>query len=134
MARRGITFFDLNFFYSSKVLAFLDYISSHTKARDKIESKSFQIFFEKMRDKWYMTNHLPPIWLLIQKLDHNSSLRAKIRAKSLKTRTEHSSPPPFVWKCGHSPFFFSRGPSVYDWMKILNTKDTFITCWNTLDV
>ena len=94
LARRGITFFDLNFFYSSKVLAFLDYISSHTKARDKIESKSFQIFFEKMRDKWYMTNHLPPIWLLIQKLDHNSSLRAKIRAKSLKTRTEHSPPLP----------------------------------------
>ena len=61
-----------------------------------------------------MTNYLPPIWLLIQKLDHNSGLHAKkIRQKSLKTRTEHSPPPPFVWKCGHSPFFPGGGAPLF---------------------
>ena len=62
-----------------------------------------------MRDKWYMTNHLPPIWLLIQKLDHNSSLRAKIRAKSLKTRTEHS-PPSLCMEMWTFSFLFFQGP------------------------
>ena len=39
LARRAIKFLDLNFLYISKVLAFLDYILSLAKARDKIKPK-----------------------------------------------------------------------------------------------
>ena len=57
-----------------------------------------------------MTNHLPPIWLLIQKLDHNSSLRAKIRAKSQKTRTEQSPPLPLYGNVDILLSFFPGAP------------------------
>ena len=39
LARRAIKFLVLNSLYSSKVLAFLDYIMSLAKARDKLKSK-----------------------------------------------------------------------------------------------
>ena len=38
----------------------------------------------KMRGKIIFS----PLWCLIQKLDHNSGLHAKIREKSLKTKSE----------------------------------------------
>ena len=64
-----------------------------------------------------MTNYLPPIWLLIQKLDHNSGLHAKKNQTDISKNEDRTlPPPPFVWKCGHSPSFFpgGGGPSVYD--------------------
>ena len=39
LARRAIKFLVLNSLYSSKVLAFLDYIMSLAKARNKLKSK-----------------------------------------------------------------------------------------------
>ena len=39
LARRAIKFLVLNSLYTSKVLAFLDYIMSLAKARDKLKSK-----------------------------------------------------------------------------------------------
>ena len=57
-----------------------------------------------------MTNYLPPIWLLIQKLDHNSGLHAKkIRQISLKTRTEHSPPLPLYGNVDIPLLFFQGG-------------------------
>ena len=44
-----------------------------------------------------------PLWCLIQKLDHNSRLHAKNQREISKNEVR-SPPPPFVWKCGHSPF------------------------------
>ena len=43
-----------------------------------------------------------PLWCLIQKLDLNSGLHAKNQREISKN--EVRSPPPLVWKCGHSPF------------------------------
>ena len=40
----GTTFPDRNFLYISKVFAFLDYIFSLVKARDKIKSKKAKTF------------------------------------------------------------------------------------------
>ena len=39
LARRAIKFLDLNFLYILKVLAFVDYILTLAKARDKMKSK-----------------------------------------------------------------------------------------------
>ena len=43
-----------------------------------------------------------PLWCLIQKLDHNSGLHEKNQREISKNEVR-SPPPPFVWKCGHSP-------------------------------
>ena len=43
------------------------------------------------------------LWCLIQKLDHNSGLHAKNQREISKNEVR-TPPPPFVWKCGHSPF------------------------------
>jgi len=53
----------------------------------------------KMRGKIIFS----PLWCLIQKLDHNSGLHAKNQREIFKNEVR-SPPPPFVWKCGHSPF------------------------------
>ena len=42
-----------------------------------------------------------PLWCVFQKLDHNSGLHAKNQREISKN--EVRTPPPFVWKCGHSP-------------------------------
>ena len=52
----------------------------------------------KMRGKIIFS----PLWCLIQKLDHNSGLHAKNQREISKNEVR-SPPPPFVWKCGHSP-------------------------------
>jgi len=49
LARRAIKFWDLNFLYISKVLAFLNYIMSLAKAVEKIKSKKAWIFSIKKK-------------------------------------------------------------------------------------
>ena len=57
-----------------------------------------------------MTNYLPPIWLLIQKLDHNSGLHAKKNQTDISKNEDRTLPPPSLcMEMWTFPFFFSRG-------------------------
>ena len=60
----------------------------------------------KMRGKIIFS----PLWCLIQKLDLNSGLHAKNQREISKN--EVRSPPPFVWKWGHSPL------KIFKWLII----------------
>ena len=56
-----------------------------------------------------MTNYLPPIWLLIQKLDHNSGLHAKKNQTDISKNEDRTLPPLPLYGNVDIPLLFFPG-------------------------
>ena len=112
--------------FDSKTNSDLHAKKTERSLQQKSQKASLAFWRGKMREQGEGGNYFFPTLVFESKtIDHNSGRHAKNQGEISKNEVRR--PPPFVWKCGHSPLYINLMCNT--WMKLVMWPLVMLIGW-----